>query len=97
MATIKIEGMRKLIERAEELERKHELNAEEILTDRFFREHTDFDSFAEFRLKSGLQNVDYVDESDLDVFVRNETKFADWRDLLKAAAAFYTVRKLLDD
>lgn len=71
----------------------------DILNDRFMRTHTSFNSIDEFFLSSGFsvesqEDLVHVDESKLDLFVAQNSKFQTWSDMLEKAGSEYAANKL---
>lgn len=89
MATLNKEGLDQIARKAEVL--GGGVQFADILTDKFFAGHSDFDTAAEFCEAAGLKGPeDAVGESFAE-FVRLRTRFDTWNDLIAAAVAQHLV------
>lgn len=88
-----------IVERAKSLEQPTSVAIEDLLTPEFMSAHTKFSSLAELKKASGFQ-METVDEFEdlpeekLDAFMRRETQFSNWTDMIKAAGAEWVKRQL---
>jgi hypothetical protein len=88
-----------LAQNAKELGNTKSASLTDILTPEFVSEHTRFADVGEFFDAGGFnvssqEAFEAVDEATLDQFVRAETTFASWREMLNAAGAAWARRKL---
>jgi len=75
------------IEKAEAVEEKRTYSLVEILNDRFMNKHTKFSSLEEFIEKSGFdfsseESLDAISSEALDAFVRQNSEFGSWEEML---------------
>jgi hypothetical protein len=100
------EASRKLEELAEKAQSIHgtqQVPLSELLTPGFLARHTQFLSEEEMFETSGFkvettEDFEKIPEEDWDEFIRQNTPFATWSEMLSAAAAEWTRKKLgLDD
>lgn len=83
----------------DELSETKEVGFDELFTNDFMRSYTDFVSMqqmleeSEFTIKCP-EDFKAIPDDDWDRYVNKCTKFESWSDMLKAAAAEYTKKKL---
>ena len=104
--TLKINGLDdfsnrldQLSENAQSVAGTHEYSFKEVFSDEFMIEHTNFSTIDEFLLSSpekisNAEEFEKADESILDVFVSEQTKFDTWKEMMSAAAKILTMKKL---
>ena len=96
---LNLDGLRKLQRRAKELDGTHRVPATELLTAKFMREHCPFSSFeamlaaSPFTVKSA-EDFKAIPDAEWDAFVRQNTRFSCWREMLSAASAEWTKERL---
>ena len=88
-----------LSENAQSVSGTHEYSFKEVFSDRFIIEHTNFSTIDEFLLSSpekisNAEEFEKADESILDVFVSEQTKFNTWKEMMSAAAQILIMKKL---
>ena len=88
-----------LSENAQSVSGTHEYSFKEVFSDRFMIEHTNFSTIDEFLLSSpekisNAEEFEKADESILDVFVSEQTKFNTWKEMMSAAAQILIMKKL---
>lgn len=89
------------IEKAEAVQEKHTYSLVEILNDRFMNQHTKFSSLKEFIDKSGFdfsseKGLDEVSSEALDAFVRQNSEFGSWEEMLEDASAELLCSKIFE-
>src|SRR5699024_3655563 len=75
------------------------LDLNDIFTDEFMSEYTDFESFGEFLAEAPARiedqdDFDNMDMSEMDAFVAEVTKFEAWEDMQGEAVSLYTINQL---
>ncbi|WP_049492606.1 hypothetical protein [Streptococcus pseudopneumoniae] len=88
-----------LSENAQSVAGTHEYSFTEVFSDEFMIEHTNFSTIDEFLLSSpekisNAEEFEKADESILDVFVSEQTKFNTWKEMMSAAAQILIMKKL---
>ncbi len=88
-----------LSENAQSVAGTHEYSFTEVFSDGFMIEHTNFSTIDEFLLSSpekisNAEEFEKADESILDVFVSEQTKFDTWKEMMSAAAQILIMKKL---
>ena len=88
-----------LSENAQSVAGTHEYSFTEVFSDEFMIEHTNFSTIDEFLLSSpekisNAEEFEKADESILDVFVSEQTKFDTWKEMMSAAAQILIMKKL---
>jgi len=96
---LNLDGLRKLKQRAQELDGTHQVPVSQLLNAGFMRKHTSFADF-EAMVKASPFPVNTAEEfqaipdAEWNMFVRQQTKFASWRKMLSAAAAEWMKQRL---
>lgn len=75
------------------------LDLNDIFTDGFISEYTDFSSFAEFLAESPVEirdqeDFDQMDMSEMDAYVSEVSQFEAWEDMQGEAVSLYTINQL---
>ena len=88
-----------LSENAQSVAGTHEYSFTEVFSDEFMIEHTNFSTIDDFLLSSpekisNAEEFEKADESILDVFVSEQTKFDTWKEMMSAAAQILIMKKL---
>ena len=88
-----------LSENAQSVSGTHEYSFKEVFSDRFMIEYTNFSTIDEFLLSSpekisNAEEFEKADESILDIFVSEQTKFKTWKEMMSAAAQILIMKKL---
>lgn len=104
--SFKIKGMDKfereikqLSKNAQAVSGTHKYSFDEIFSEKFMCENSNFSSIEDF-LKSSPENIstaeelEKADETILDIFVSNQTKFSSWKEMMSAAAKILIMKKL---
>lgn len=78
---------------------KHSVSITEVLTPSFISQHTRFsDANAMFEATGfkieSQEDFQAIPDDKLDEFIRSESSFSTWRDMLSAAMAAWTKKKL---
>ena len=106
MLKITTTGLDKAIQRLEEISRnaralhgKHSVPVEELLDAAFLRKHTRFTSLEAMIEASGFkietkEDFAAIPDAEWDAFIRQNSKFATWQDMLHAAAGDWAGKKL---
>lgn len=89
----------KLAKNAERLGNTKSASLNDILTPEFVAKHTRFASASDFFGAGGFDassqaTFEAIPEGQLDAFIRSESSFASWREMLNTAAAAWATRKL---
>ena len=71
----------------------------DLLSESFFVTHTNFKNLNDFFIKAGYEiksrkDIDSIPQEEIDLFVKKNTKFEDFRDLQKNAIFEYIRKKL---
>ncbi len=82
-----------------EFEGGKEVGFEELFNPSFMKIHTDFNNIDEFFDKSPFsietnEDFDNLDESELDKYVAETTKFSSWGEMLDTAGEIHLTKKL---
>lgn len=86
-------------EAAEELENTDEISLNELFTDYFMKEYTDFSTLDEMLEAFGYdgltqQEFDGIPDEEIDPKVSNSTSFNSWQEMSEKALDLYVSRKL---
>lgn len=103
---LKIQGLddisnrlNQLSENAQSISGTHEYSFKEIFSEEFMVEHTNFSTIGEFLLSSpekisNSEEFEKADESILDAYISEQTKFNTWEEMMSAAAQILIMKKL---
>ena len=87
-----------LTERIKKFGENNSVPADEAFTKDFMCQHTKVSSFEEFLRQGGYgtdaESFKAIPDDEFDEYVRNNSDFACWRDMLKSSATNYTLRQL---
>jgi len=91
--------LKKMQKAAEEMEGTHEVPMDELLSDSFVQKNTKYQSADEMFEKSGFkidspEEFAAIPDAEWDVFIRGNTKFPNWEEMLGEASADYSSRKM---
>lgn len=91
--------LNQLSENAQSISGTHEYSFKEIFSEEFMIEHTKFSTIGEFLLSSpekisNSEEFEKADESILDAYVSEQTKFKTWEEMMSAAAQILIMKKL---
>ena len=80
-------------------ESEEELDLNDIFTDGFISEYTDFSSFAEFLAEAPIkidnqEDFDQMDMGEMDAYVAEVSQFETWEDMQGEAVSLYTINQL---
>ncbi len=99
-----IDNLKSLQNKLRELEGKHKISLDELMTKEFMKKHTKYDNFNEFVINSNLVPEDTVKitkemfadipDEDFDKYIRDNTDFQSWKDMLQTSTNEYAKRKL---
>ena len=94
-----LDGLRKLERRAKELHGTHNVPVSQLLTPNFMRKHTPFGSFEAMITTSPFivdtaEDFRAIPDAEWDAFVRQNTRFSSWNEMLSAAGAEWMKGKL---
>src|SRR5690625_400804 len=83
----------------DDFDNEESLDLNDIFTDEFMSEYTDFESFGEFLAEAPVRiedqdDFDNMDMSEMDAFVAEVTKFEAWEDMQGEAVSLYTINQL---
>jgi hypothetical protein len=83
----------------DQLKNTREVNFDELFNVKFMTKYTEFVTIEDMFDASGLDiqsndDFDLVPEEQLDKFVRDHTRFSNWREMLDKAGEEYVFRKL---
>ena len=91
--------LKQISKNAQALAGTHEYSFDEIFSEKFMRENSNFTSIEDF-LKSSPENIstaeelEKADETTLDTFVSNQTKFSSWKEMLTEAQKALLISRL---
>ena len=107
MFDIKIDGIKevqdklnKMVQTAEELEKGKSVSLNELMTNGFVKKNTEHDTFESFAIESGLISKgeevteEILNSSDFNKYVKNNTDFESWDDMLQTASVKYIQKQL---
>jgi transcriptional regulator of nitric oxide reductase len=91
--------LKKLQKKAQELEKGQSISFVDLFHDGFMRKFTKFDSIDDFFKNSPFEfetNEDFekIDETELDKYVAENTRFSSWQDMLGTAGKEHIARQL---
>ena len=94
-----LDGLRKLERRAKELDGNHQVPMSELLTPKFMRESSSFSDFETMLAASpftvsSAEDFKAIPDAEWDTFVRQNTRFSSWREMLSAASAEWMKQRL---
>lgn len=77
----------KLVANPEDFDKDHTIPFDDLFTDDFMQAKTNFATFDEFVRQSGFDMTQFpnIDEDALDLFITENTKFSNFRDMLSTA------------
>ncbi|MDQ0222278.1 hypothetical protein [Streptococcus moroccensis] len=89
----------KLSKNAQALSGEHDYSFDEIFSDRFMSENTNFKTIQEFLLSSpenisNPEDFKNADEAIIDTFVSQQTKFSTWREMMTEASKTLLTNRL---
>ncbi len=67
---------------------------DELFTDSFIGQNTNFQTFQEMKLQGGINDSEDFTKPEWGTFITAQTKFTSWDDMLKTAGLEWTARKL---
>lgn len=90
-------GFKKLVENAKNLEEKQSVRLEDLMSPEFLAGCSDFQDIEHMFTESGYtvnskEDFEAIPDEEWEVFIKNNTSFESWEDMQKAAGAEY-VRK----
>ena len=96
---LNLDGLRKLEQCARELDGTHQVPVQELLSTKFMQEHSPFSSFEAMLAASpfsvnSAEDFKAIPDADWDAFVRENTRFSSWREMLSAASAEWMKQRL---
>lgn len=91
--------IKELSKKAKDLEKADPVPLEEVLSPKFISKHSRFSDAQDFFDASGFdfdnsEEFDAIPEEDLDEFVRSETPFDSWSEMLSKAVEEWAASKL---
>ena len=92
--------MNKIAQTAKEFEEGKNISLNDIMTDDFVNEHTDYNTFEDFLIASELISEgeeiteEILNSNDFDEHVKKNTSFGSWQDMLQTASVEYMKRQL---
>ncbi|MCM1958140.1 hypothetical protein NCZ17_01980 [Acinetobacter modestus] len=94
------EGLKKLKKNADQSQQGEGLNVEDILNDVFLLEHTDFQNYKDLFNKAGFkadtpEEIASIPQEQIDAFVKANTKFDGFNDMLSQALSVNVQKRLL--
>jgi hypothetical protein len=87
-------NLQRLQWKAEALDGTHDVPLPELMPDAFVRHHSRFDSLQALADASGIEEAEEIGGEKWNAFIAENTSFPDWTEMLKAATAERTARKL---
>ena len=91
--------IKQLSKNAQAVSGTHKYSFDEIFSEKFMCENSNFSSIEDF-LKSSPENIstaeelEKADETILDIFVSNQTKFSSWKEMLAEAQKALLISRL---
>ena len=92
--------LNKIAQTAKEFEEGKNISLNDIMTDDFVNEHTDYNTFEDFLIASELISEgeeiteEILNSNDFDEHVKKNTSFGSWQDMLQTASVEYMKRQL---
>ena len=91
--------LKKMQQRAEELQKTESLSIYELFSDSFMKKNTRFDNIDDFFKASDFdvssnEAFEKIEQKELDKYVAENSKFKDWKDMNLSALGEYTAKKL---
>lgn len=90
-------GLDKLSKKLDSLSKERHVPMGEILTDAFISRHSRFNSLDNFMSECGIHNSEEFEafpDVEMDKFVKANTKFSTWQEMLSSAGAEYYKKQL---
>ena len=97
--SFELEGMDEFEKQLKKLEKQAneavegEVNINQIFTDEFMRENSKAENFQSFiaacPVKEDIKNIEQLNTPEMDDYVKTETEFDSWQDMLQAASTNY--------
>lgn len=103
MILIKINGLdelenefNRLLKNAEKFDSTVNVPFDQVFNPEFMTKHTKFNTISDFfdATPFDSSNFDEIDDSDLDVFVKQNTTFPNWQEMLGEASEIWTENQL---
>ena len=94
MISIDTSGLDKLQKKLEEVHGTHEVSTDDLMTDDFIRDQTNFSNWQELMDAGGVESNDDLKQAGFCDFIRSNTQFESFDDMLKASAQHYLLKKL---
>jgi len=88
-------GLRRLQQNLKKLSGEHRLTDEDLLTDDFIQQNTNFQTREAFLEAGGIKSQEDLATDAFNSFVAANTSFDSWTEMLKAAGAKWAKRQLL--
>lgn len=95
--SVHIDGLDKLSKKLDALSKERSVPMGEILTDSFISHHSKFNSLDNFLSACGIHNSEEFKafpEEEMDKFVKTNTKFSTWQEMLSSAGVEYYKKQL---
>jgi hypothetical protein len=87
-------GLDRLARNAEELDGEHQVSTDDLMTDAFIQEHTEFQTWQEMMDAGGIQSDDDIGGEPFSKFVGEHSDFASFDEMVEAAGAEWVQRQL---
>lgn len=93
------ERLNQLAKNAQELEGNHDIPLNDLLNDSFLQSHTQFSNLSKmfeespFRVESP-DDFYAIPDAQLDQFIRNNSKFSSWEEMLQTASEEWAIKQL---
>lgn len=90
-------GLEKLSKKLDKLSKETNVSLGEILTDSFISHHSKFNNLDNFMSACGIHNADEFNafpDVEMDKFVKANTNFSTWQEMLSSAGAEYYKKQL---
>lgn len=81
------------IKMIEKMGGKHEFTLDDLFTDPFMQEYTNFETLQQMADASGIQSVDEIDSPKWDGFVSRTTRFSSWDEMKQFGVGKWLERK----
>ena len=94
MIKIDTSGLDELQKKLEDIDGTHEVSSDDLMTDEFIQENTNFSNWKELMEAGGIQSSEDIQAEPFSLFIAENTEFDGFDDLAQAAAAEYMKKKL---
>ena len=94
---IDMSGLEKFAKKVDSISGQRKVQMQELLTDRFISSHSKYNNLNSFMSACGIHTAEefkaFPDDA-MDSFVKSNTKFSSWKEMLSSAGAAYYKEQL---